>query len=169
MSKIDKVEAKRLYDIEYRLKNKDKLKKTKREYAKSTNGRNGQKRQREIRKASGYANEYNKKPEQREKERFRRYVRLYGEDWRENIKKCIVCENEKHFLEFEHAPNFPDERIHLCKECEKWQQENWGCNTRNVITAMVMRDYSNLTREDVSQHPYLIEANKLLILLKKEV
>jgi len=164
-----KKEEKRLYDIEYRKKNKKLIAEKKKRYAKSDAGRAMQKRQREKKKKSGYFNSYNAKPEQREKERFRRYVRLYGKDWRKKTKKCLVCDEIKIFLDFEHSPIFPDKRSYLCKDCEKFQNENYGCTTKNTITAMIMRPYTNLDRYDIAKHPYLIEANKFLILLKNQL
>lgn len=162
---LSKKELKAEYDRKYRLLNKEKLQQKKREYNKSKAGREMQKRQREKTKLSGYRNEYCKKPEQREKEKHRRHIR-------ENKlidKFCIVCDSTKKIIDFEFWDISPDNRSYICKECEKQHQELYGCKTRNVVTAMVMRPYTNLTRRDIIIHPYLIEANKYLILLKKLV
>lgn len=159
MTKDEKSE----YDREYRRLNKERLRVKKKLYAESESGRAMQKRQREKNKKSGYANNYNKQPEQREKERVRRHIR---ED-KLGMKECIICEKTKSILEFEHWDVCPDKRSYLCKECEKHHQETLGCKTRNVITAMVGRPYTSLKRKDIAKYPYLIEANKYLILLKQ--
>ena len=169
LTDIEKKEAKRLYDIEYRRKNKEKVKAKKKAYNESAAGRAMQKRQREKKKKSGYFNKYNSQPEQREKERHRRYKREFGADWEKETKECLVCKERKFILEFEHAPIFPDNRYYLCRECESYQNENYGCTTKNTITAMVMRPYTELTRWDIAKYPELIEANKFLILLKQEL
>ena len=160
-------EEKREYDKEYRRKNKESLTLKKKMFCESESGRAMQKRQREKNKKSGYTNDYNAQPEQRKKERYRRYKRLYGEDWIDKTKHCIGCNERKFFLEFEGYSFFPDGRNYLCKECESEQQKKYGYSTRGTMTAMVMRKYTSLTREDIAKHPYLIEANKYLILLKQ--
>lgn len=113
--------------------------------------------------------EYCRRPEQRAKEKINRRKRVYGIDYDGKTKKCINCEQEKSFLDFQYASIFPDNRYHICRECEAEQQYKYGYSTKNAITAIVMRRYTNLTREDVAKHPYLIEANKYLILLKQLV
>lgn len=162
-TKEQKILEKAAYDSEYRSKNADTLKVKKSEYAKSQAGRKSQRKQRAKKKLSGYHNEYCRRPEQREKERLRRHIRenKLGE------KFCIVCEKTKSILLFEHWSIRPDNRSYLCKECESEHQKEYGCKTKNVVTAMVMRPYTNLTREDIVKHPYLVEANKFLILLKQ--
>lgn len=162
-TKEQKVIEKAIYDSEYRSKNAEKLKASKADYAKSEAGRQMQKRQRLKNKLSGYHNEYCRRPEQREKERLRRHIR----ENKLGDKFCIVCEKTKSILSFEHWSISPDNRSYLCKECEIEHQKEYGCKTKNVITAMVMRPYTNLTREDIVKHPYLVEANKFLILLKQ--
>lgn len=163
MTKAEKAE----YDREYRARKKAEIAEKKRIYAQSPAGRAMQKRQREKKKKNGYSNAYNAKPEQREKERFRRYKRQFGEDWENKTKVCLVCEERKFILDFRHATIFPDNRYYLCNDCETYQNENFGCTTKNTITAMVARPYTNLTRYDIAKHPYLIEANKFLILIKQ--
>lgn len=167
LTDTEKKEKKRIYDIEYRKKNKKSIQSKKIAYNSSPDGRAVQKRRRVKIKESGYALKYNKQPEQRKKERYRRYKRLYGDNWREQTKKCLGCDDSKLFLEFEGYEVFPDKRHYLCKECEAYQQEHLGCSTRNTMTAMVMRPYTTLTRQDIALHPELIEANKFLILLKQ--
>lgn len=157
MTKQEKAE----YDKAYRSLNKERIKERKRLYNESPAGRDMQKRARDKRKE--YHNEYCRKPEQRQKEKERRHIR----ENKIGSKHCIICDIIKPILDFEYWDISEDKRSYLCKECEKKHQEELGCKTRNVITAMVMRPYSNLNREDLVKHPYLIEANKYLILLKK--
>ncbi len=155
-------DEKKEYDRLYRLKNKERIAVRKKLYNESPAGREHQKTQREKKKKSGYTNEYNKRPEQRLKEKLRRYKR----EGKNGFKKCIACEEHKQLMEFESWTVAPDGRCHICNDCEAEQREVLGCSTRNVVTAMVMRPYTNLTRKDLCKHPYLIEANKYLILLK---
>lgn len=159
MTKEEKAE----YDRQYRLKNKESIQLKKKLYNESTAGREMQKRARQKRKQEGYHNAYCRKPEQRQKERARRHIR----ENKLGSKLCIGCEETKQILEFEHWSISKDDRHYLCKECEKRHKIEFGCSTRNVITAMIMRPYTNLTRQDLIEHPYLIEANKFLILLKQ--
>ncbi len=156
-------EEKREYDIEYRLNNKGKISARNKLYCKSKSGREMQKRQREKNKESGYTNAYNKRPEQRKKEKKRRYIR----EGKLGLKECLICEIYKSIMDFEYWDICPDKRSYLCKKCERQHQKELGCTTRNVITAMVTRPYTSLKRKDIAKYPYLIEANKYLILLKK--
>lgn len=154
-------EQKAEYDRKYRAANREKIKLRNKHYNESEAGRAMQKRSRE--KLKKYHVEYCRKPEQREKEKIRRHVR----EKKLLPKFCIVCETTKPIIQFAAWDISKDGRSYLCKECENKHQKEYGCSTRNVITAMVMRPYTSLTREDLMEHPYLIEANKFLILLKK--
>ncbi len=168
-TKEEKIEVKRVYDIKYREKNLTKIKSNKKIYY-ETNKKEIYLKQRkrtdndEHRKKHA---EYCCRPYQRAKEKVNRYKRLLGSDWNNKTKFCIVCEKDKFILEFEHTPIYPDNRKHLCKECESEFQQETGYSTNGAITAMVMRRYTNLTRQDIAEHPYLIEANKYLIILKQ--
>lgn len=154
-------EEKSEYDREYRIKNKERIRLRNKAYNESEAGRAMQKRSREKRKQ--YHNEYCRKPEQREKEKNRRHIR----ENKLKLKHCIGCSNTKPIICFESWSVSKDGRHYLCKDCENKHKKVYGCSTRNVITAMVMRPYTNLKREDLLNHPYLIEANKFLILLKQ--
>lgn len=149
------------YDRLYRLKNKEKIKAKKVLYNQTIDGRAMQKRAREKRKE--YHKEYCRNPEQRQKEKVRRHIR----EKKLSLKHCIVCDNSKHIIDFSAWDISEDGRSYICKTCEHTHQIDLGCSTRNVLTAMVMRPYTNLTRRDLIKHPYLIEANKYLILLKQ--
>jgi len=158
-------EKKAEYDKIYRLKNKESIKIKKALFAKSEAGRLIQKRQREKR-GQKYQNEYCKKPEQRQKERLRRYKRngTLGV-----LKFCIVCESEKPILDFRGSRIYEDGRYHLCVGCELNHQKELGVTTKGIIQAIIVRCNYRLTRQDVAKHPYFIEANKYLITLKKLV
>ena len=168
---LSKKEKKRLYDIEYRKKNKEKLKRKKAEYLKKDYSENPDKykKRREKYRDNGYTNNYNKKPEQRLKEKHRRYKRIFGDNWRKQTKECLICLERKFVIHFEFYSVFPDNRLYICKCCEEKQKKDYQITTRGTMTAMVMRRYTNLTREDIAKHPNLIEANKLLILIKREL
>lgn len=157
MNKEEKAE----YDKKYRAKNKEKIRLRNQAYNKSEAGRAMQKRAREKRKE--YHVEYCRKPDQRVKEKLRRHIR----ENKLRPKLCIVCNEIKPIIYFECWTISEDNRSYLCKECENKHRHIYGCSTRNVLTAMVARRYTNLTRQDLIKHPYLIEANKFLILLKQ--
>jgi len=158
-------EEKREYDKEYRLKNKEMLRLKKSKYYQENKEQiySKQKVLRDNDKARAKHAEYCRGSEQREKEKRRRYIR----EGKTATKQCLECKEEKQVIDFEHWAICEDDRHYLCKTCEKKHQKELGCTTRGVVTAMVMRRYSNLTRRDVAKHPYLIEANKYLILLKQ--
>ena len=169
MSKKEKIENKRLYDIQYRDKNNKKIANNKKKYY-IENKKEIYKKQRKVRDNDESREEhakYCRQPEQREKEKIRRWKREYGDNYAEKTKHCIACNEDKHIFEFQSFPVFPDGRRHICDDCEKFQEKEYGYSTRGTMTAMVIRRYTNLTREDIAKHPYLIEANKFLILLKQ--
>lgn len=154
-------EEKREYDKLYRLKNKEKIKLKKQLYNLSESGRATQKRSREKRK--DYHNEYCRNPEQVLKAKKRRHIR----ENKTELKLCLCCEKNKPIIEFEFAEIFPDNRYYLCKDCEKKSFQLTGLTTKSVITAITTRSKYKLRRPDIAKHPYLIEANKYLISLKK--
>lgn len=154
-------EEKAQYDRQYRAKNKEKIRLRNIAYNESEAGRAMQKRAREKRKQ--YHVEYCRRPEQRAKEKARRHIR----ENKLSPKYCIVCEKTKSIIEFSAWNISKDGRSYICRECEGRHKKELGCSTKNVLTAMVMRPYTNLSRYDLIEHPYLIEANKFLILLKQ--
>ena len=159
-----KKELKAEYDKEYRKRKSEEIKLKKKLYAQSEKGRAMQKRQREKRKE--YHNAYCRTPEQREKEKKRRHIRENKID----LKICIVCNKEKQIIEFENFPVFPDRRNYQCKECEHKQQKELGLTTRNVLQCFrsgLIKSKSKLKISDIVKYPYLIEANKYLLLLKQ--
>jgi len=161
-------EEKREYDKKYRELKKEELDMKKRLYNQSDAGRLMQKKAREKRKISGYTNEYNKKPEQREKEKLRRHIR----ENKTLLKKCLLCNNEKQIIEFNSFPVFPDKRNYQCKECQYKQEIDLRLTTRQVlgcIRSALIKTESNLKVSDIVKYPYLIEVNKYLISLKKLV
>ena len=164
-------EAKRLYDIEYRRKNKELIRSKKKKYYESNKveiiSKQRIKKDNDISRAKHA--EYCRQSSQREKERINRYIRVYGKDWIDQSKYCISCNKNKHIFEFESYTVFPDGRRHICDYCENTQNKEYGYSTIGTMNAMVMRRYTNLTRYDIAKYPYLIEANKYLIMLKQLV
>lgn len=156
-------ELKSEYDRNYRLLNKEKIQEKKRLYNQSKAGREMQKRQRLKRKESGKHNEYCRKPEQRQKEKIRRYLRLNQLD----NKHCIICEIDKPKINFTASRIYQDGRMYLCKECEQSHQKQLGISTKSVIQAIVTSCDYKLSREDVAKYPYFIEAKKYSIILNK--
>lgn len=164
----EKKKEKADYDKLYRDKNREALKEKARIYNLSEAGRETQKRLRVKRKQNGKHAEYCRKPDQRKKEKHRRHIHL----GQLKEKHCIGCDRNKPLIEFECYTVFPDKRLYLCKDCEKIHETELGCTTRGVMTAIVMRSRKMngmLTRRDIAKYPYLIEANKYLILLKQLV
>lgn len=157
-------EKKAEYDRKRRLLKKDEIALKKKLYTESPAGRAMQKRQREKRK--DYHNEYCRKLDQREKEKIRRHKR---EGIFDQTKFCLVCENIKSILDFSNSTFYHDKRYHLCKDCESIHKKELGVSTRGTIQTIVKRSEYRLSRKDVAEHPYLIEANKYLIALKKLV
>ncbi len=159
-------EEKAEYDRKYRERKKEEIRLKKKIYSQSENGRAMQKRRREKIKETGYHNEYMKKPEQRLREKKRRHIR-------ENklIEKiCIICNKTKTHIYFESFLVFPDKRNYQCKECEDLQKKELGITTRQVLQSFrsnLTKTESKLKISDIAKHPYLIEVNKYLLLLKK--
>jgi len=158
-------EKKAEYDRIYRIKNLEKINANKKAYNESQAGRLMQKKSREKR-GQEKQNEYCKKPDQRQKERIRRY-KINGTLG--ILKFCIVCESNKPILEFRGSRIYEDRRYHLCLSCESTHKKELGVTTKGIIQAIVTRCNYRLTRQDVAKHPYFIEANKYLITLKKLV
>lgn len=158
-------EEKREYDKKYRDRNKELLKAKKRKYWHEN--KEAIKAKRRVRRDNDEARkrhaEYCRHPEQRHKEKIRRYIR----EGKTGVKTCLKCQKSKGIMNFECWLIMPEKRHYLCKECEKQDYNELGISTRYVITAMVNRRYTRLKRKDIGNNPYLIEANKYLILLKR--
>ena len=103
MPKSEKVELKRLYDIEYRKKNREKILARKKKYHQENYDKiyAKQREKRDNDEARAKHAAYCRQPEQREKERINRYKRVLGNDWQDKTKFCICCEKDKHIYEFE--------------------------------------------------------------------
>ncbi len=109
---------------------------------------------------------YCRQPEQREKERTRRRKNK-GLD---KVKVCICCNHEKQFIDFESYLVFPDGRNYMCKQCEDVDVKELQITTREVlqtIRSALHKHESVLTIRDLTPYPYLIEAHKYLLLLKR--
>lgn len=95
-------EAKRLYDIEYRRLNKEKIRLSKQEYNKTENGRATQKRARD--KQTNYHLEYCRTNEYRDKKKVYDKINLakkkYGEYW-----ECMILVDKINKLVVEMVPN----------------------------------------------------------------
>lgn len=168
----EKKKTKAEYDKKRREKLKEQIKAQKKEYY-ELNKKEIYRKQR-LRKDNDFYRakhaEYCRRYDQRAKEKINRYKRVYGENYLSDTKVCISCNEEKNLhLDFDKYNVFPDGRLHICSQCESLHKKAFGYSTRGTMTAMVMRRYTNLTREDIAKHPYLIEANKFLILLKQLV
>ena len=165
MSPEEKKEAKRLYDIEYRKKNADKIKK-----------RNPEKYREQRKKRYPKHLEYLNTPEykayKKEYDFKFRFIQKYGKLEYERKKVCLICEDEKRIWDFQRNELCPDGRMYICKQCEANHQHEYGIKTCYVVTAIVNTAHkhgSSLTREDIYNYPYYIEAYKFNILLKREV
>ncbi len=158
----EKKRKKAEYDRLYRARNKEILRLKKQAYYITEAGRATQKRNRD-KKCQKTHNEYCKLPEQRHKERLRRYKRL----GLNKLKICLDCNNEKPLIDFPKGGIFEDKHYYLCKECEKKSTELTGQTTKSVIQCIVTTSYYKLTRKDIAKHPYLIESKKYLISLNK--
>lgn len=181
-SKICSSEARRLH------KSKDLIKSEKAEYDKKR--LNGDKRQEILNKRKEYHHEnrdiinhkqkirnkarmpqhviYCRQPSQREKER----IRNRKKNGLTEIKKCLICNQEKQKIHFECYNIFPDKRLYMCMECEKNQEDELGISNRHniqCIRSALIKTKSNLTIRDIAKYPYLIEANKYLLLLKRQI
>lgn len=155
------------YDKEYREKNKALIKLKKAAYTRSESGIKMQRKRRAKLKESGYHNEYCRKPEQRQKERERRYLKAGLNE----LKFCIVCMQHKPKISFTRGHIFKDGRYYLCRDCEIDSKHKTGLSTRSVIGVIHQRSWKlfgsdGLTRAEIAEHPYLIEANKYFISLK---
>lgn len=109
---------------------------------------------------------YCRQPEQREKERLRNRKKK-GLTY---IKNCLSCQNDKQLIDFESYPIFPDRRLYICKDCQTKEIAELGVSIREVMQSIrsnLVKTKSNLKVKDVAKYPYLIEAHKYLLLLKR--
>lgn len=109
---------------------------------------------------------YCRQPEQRAKERIRNRKKA-GLD---KIKTCICCGLDKELIQFESFHVFPDKRLYMCKSCEEKDKLELNITMREVLANLrtsLIKSRSNLKVSDVCKHPYLIEAHKYLLLLKR--
>lgn len=172
VSKEQKIENKRLYDIQYREKNKENLKQKKKTYNESKAGREMQKRNRDKFKQSHL--EYCRTPEykswKREYDQEHVFKTKYGEKEWLKTKECINCNETKLVKNFAYSKFYPEGRLHICVQCEKKHQIEYGINTVYVVTAIVNTAHKHggkLTRKDIHKYPYFIESYKFNILLKR--
>lgn len=154
------------YDKAFRENNRVRLKAEKAEAFKKDYAANPEK-YREIRKKRMPQHViYCRLPKARAKEREARYRRL-GQN---KTKNCLCCKKDKRIIEFEHYPIFPDGRNYLCKECEALQAKELGVTTKEVLQCIrsgLHKHKSKLTIRDFTPYPYLIEAHKYSLLLKR--
>lgn len=165
---------KRLYDIEYRKKNKAELKIKNQIYNESPAGRAMQKRNRDKFKQSHL--EYCRTPEyrawKRDYDQEHVFKKLYGEKEWVRKKKCLLCEQSKPIKEFLYTTLCPGNRFYLCVQCEANHVYEYGIKTSYVVTAIMNNSQKRgqiLRREDIYKYPYFIEAYKFNILLKREL
>lgn len=159
-SEEEKKALKAEYDRKYREENSVIIKAKKMIYNESPAGRATQKRARSKRKQ--YHNEYCRKPEQRTKERFRRYRR----EGKDKLKQCLTCLEEKPLIEFASGKIFHDGRYYLCKECDSKSNEETGLKTKRVINTICSISKYKLSRKEIAENPYMIEAKKYLLSIK---
>lgn len=110
--------------------------------------------------------EYCRRPDQREKEKLRNRKKNGLTD----LKICLCCGLEKQKIEFEAYLIFPDKRLYMCKECEDKDLTELNITTREVLQTIrsnLVKTKSVLNIKDIARYPYLIEANKYLLLLKR--
>lgn len=152
------------YDRRRREEKREELKIKNKLYNESPAGRATQKRARQKRKQ--YHNEYCRRSDQREKERLRNRKK-YGLT---ETKVCLCCGEEKQKIEFESFPVFPDKRLYMCRSCEEKDIQGLNITIREVlatIRASLVKTESTLKIKDIVIYPYLIEAHKYLLLLKR--
>lgn len=159
-SEDEKKALKAEYDRKYREENSDIIKAKKVIYNESPAGRATQKRARSKKKE--YHNEYCRKPEQRTKERFRRYKR----EGKDKLKECLICKENKPLIEFASGKIFEDGRYYLCKECDSKSYEETGFKSEEVINTICSASKYKLTRQEIAKNPYMVEAKKYLISIK---
>lgn len=159
-SEDEKKALKAEYDRKYREENSTIIKAKKIIYNESPAGRAVQKRARSKKKE--YHNEYCRKPEQRTKERYRRYKR----EGKDKLKQCLSCLEEKKLIEFSSGNIFGDGRYYLCKACESKSVQETGISTKRVINTICSISKYKLSRKEIAENPYMIEAKKYLLSIK---
>lgn len=159
-SEDEKKALKAEYDRKYREENSTIIKAKKIVYNESPAGREMQKRARGKKKE--YHNEYCRKPEQRTKERFRRYRR----EGKDKLKQCLTCLKEKPLIEFASGKIFHDGRYYLCKECDSKSIEETGIKTKRAIYTISSVSKYKLSNKEIAENPYMIEAKKYLLSIK---
>ncbi|WP_298845548.1 hypothetical protein [uncultured Clostridium sp.] len=156
------------YDDEYRKNNQKRIKQKKKEAFKKSYAENPDKYREQRKKRMPYHIEYCRQPKVRAKEKEARYRR----EGKNGTKKCLGCGKDKHVIEFQGYLIFPDKRHYICKECEAIQDKELDITTREVLQCIrsgLNKHQSNLTIRDFTPHPYLIEAHKYLLLLKRSI
>lgn len=159
-SEDEKKALKAEYDRKYREENSLIIKAKKVIYNESPAGRATQKRARGKKKE--YHNEYCRKPEQRTKDRYRRYKR----EGKDKLKQCLTCLEQKPIIEFASGKIFQDGRYYLCKECDSKSSEETGLKTKRVINTICSISKNKLSRKEIAQNPYMIEAKKYILSIK---
>lgn len=152
------------YDRKRRAEKSEELKIKARLYNQSEAGRAMQKRARQKRKQ--YHNEYCRSKDQRKKERIRNRKKR----GLTKLKVCLICNQEKEYIHFEAYKVFEDGRLYMCKDCEDKDQKDNGIIMRSllgVIRTNLLKTKSTLKVSDICKYPYLVEANKYLLLLKR--
>lgn len=154
------------YDREYREKNAERLKLVKAEEFKKDYAANPEKYRKRRKDRMPYHVEYCRKPDQREKERLRNRKK----NGLTETKRCLCCKEEKQKIDFESFPIFPDKRLYMCKACEDKDLNELNITIREVLASMrasLIKSKSNLKISDMVKYPYLIDAHKYLLLLKR--
>lgn len=157
-------EEKAQYDRVRRKEKREELKIKAQQYNQTAAGRATQKRSRQ--KLKQYHVEYCRKPEQRTKERLRNRRKKGLTE----LKTCLCCNQEKQRIEFEAYLIFPDKRLYMCKDCEQKDFNELNITLREVlatIRSVLVKTKSNLKVKDIAKYPYLIEAHKYSLLLKR--
>lgn len=160
--KLEKAE----YDRLYREKNAERLKSEKQEYFKKDYAANPEKYREQRQNRMPYHIEYCRQPKARAKEREARYRR----NGQNKTKSCLCCKKDKRIIDFSCYLVFPDNRNYLCKECESTQDKELCITTREVLQCIrtsLHKHQSTLTIRDYTMYPYLIEAHKYSLLLKR--
>lgn len=175
-SKADKIENKRLYDIEYRKANKKHIKAHKAAAFKKDYAANPEKYRLQRKEQAANHLAYCQTPEyvawKREYDQEHVFKTKYGESEWLREKTCISCEISKRVKQFAYSSLASDNRMHLCMDCESHHIAEYGISTVYTVTAMHVeykRTGGTLTRKDIYGHPYLIEAYKFNLLLKREL
>lgn len=154
------------YDKIYREKNLERIKKAKSEAFKKDYADNPDKYREQRQKRMPQHIIYCRMPKHRAKEKEARYRRL-GQT---KNKECLICQTEKRIIEFVAYAVFPDGRNYICKACEDKEEKEMGISLREVLQTIrtaLHKHESSLTIRDYTPYPYLIEAHKYSLLLKR--